>query len=558
MSKPVIAIGLDAADPTIMEQWMAEGHLPNITAVRDRGAYGRLENLEYYRAETPWTTFLTGVSPTKTGYWSPIKFHPDRYEAELVEAYDHKEYRPFYGLDPRFRVAVFDMPHVNVVDGINGIQVTAWGAHSPQGPSESSPPELFDELVAKHGPHPGLHNDHASCYDRDEIRRLQGILETGIERRAKICADLLQREPWDLFMTIFGEAHAAGHFMWHLSQPDHPLYEEYRHEGDRMLAVFQAIDRAIGEILAAAPTDAQVIIFSAHGMGTNVMDVPSGTFLPEFLYRWSFPGKYGLCYSDPDGPLAPPLTKCKKNSWTWEVWSRKHDNSPVRRFLRRNLPYRAYKPIEPILNGGPAVVDLISPQRLNEQGNPMAFQPSEWYRPSWKNMKAFALPSFSEGYVRVNVKGREAHGIVDPADYDAVCTELIEKLHKLVDARTGKPMVDQVLRMRQDPLDPDPKLPDADLAVIWTEDYAVDTVQSPDIGRIGPVPHFRSGSHRSHGFFIGALAGLAPGSELSTRSSLDLTPTFLQLMGATIPDYFEGRSILETAADEAIAQPATV
>lgn len=57
MKKPVIAIGLDAADPSLLETWMSQGHLKNLRRLRAQGAYTRLNNLDYYRAETPLTTF---------------------------------------------------------------------------------------------------------------------------------------------------------------------------------------------------------------------------------------------------------------------------------------------------------------------------------------------------------------------------------------------------------------------------------------------------------------------------------------------------------------------
>ena len=539
MSKPV-----DAAEPWLIEKWMSEGHLANLRRLREKGTYTRLKNLDYYRAETPWTTFLTGCTPQKTGYWAPIKFRPDRYEAELIEAYDFDEFPPFYALDTEHRVAIFDMPHARLADNVNGCQVLAWGAHSPQGPSESQPSSLFPELVQKHGAHPGLRNDHASCISMAEMERLENILETGIQRRSAICQDLLQREPWNLFLTVFGETHAAGHFLWHLSQPNHPLYQVIGQKSDdKMLNVFKSVDKAVGEILSKAPEDAYLLVFSAHGMDTNVMDVPSMTFLAEFLYRFSFPGKTGLADGKIGSPLGAPITSMKKDSWLWHVWSTKTDNNPIRRFLRREAPWRVFKRIEPFLGSSPEP-DLVSPFQLFDESYGLAFQAATWYAPCWPKMKAFALPSFSEGYVRINLAGRETHGIVSPSDYEATCNEISDKLRKLKDARTGIPMVKDIIRTRTGPDDNDPKLPDADLVVIWQEDCATDTVESPDIGRIGPVPHFRSGSHRSQGFFIAQGPGIEPGSTLPTARALDLTPTILNLMDAPIPDYFEGTSML--------------
>lgn len=64
--RKVIAIGLDAADPDLVENWIAQGYLSNLNQLKSQGVSGRLTNVEYYRAETPWTTFLTGCFPEKT------------------------------------------------------------------------------------------------------------------------------------------------------------------------------------------------------------------------------------------------------------------------------------------------------------------------------------------------------------------------------------------------------------------------------------------------------------------------------------------------------------
>ncbi len=547
MTASVIAIGLDSTDPQLLECWMKEGHLPNLRRLRKQGSYGRVQNIEHYRAETPWTSFLTGCSPEKTGYWSPIKFCSETYDAKLIEAYDFSEYPPFYALDSRKKIAVLDMPHARLSDDVNGVQVLAWGAHSPQGPSESIPANLFQELVDEHGAHPGLRNDHASCFDLDALKQLEEKLLAGIARRTAIALDLLARDEWDLFLTVFGETHSAGHFMWHLSQPNHPLYDALgKHAKDSLLIIFQAIDRAVAQIVNAAGVGAQVMVFSVHGMDTNVMDLPSMFFLPEFMYRWNFPGRFGLAKGKTNHFFGNPILNCKKGSWLWEVWSSRNDPNFLRRFVRRQLPYRVSKILSRLWGEDPNG-DLVSPFTLRAEGYPLFFQAASWYRPSWKQMKAFALPSFSEGYIRINLKGRDAEGIVEPEDYEQVCDEVEASLRILKDARTGTPMVKKIIRTRRSAEDCDPKRPDADLVVIWQESCVADAVESFEIGRIGPVPHFRTGSHRAEGFFIGNGRGFAPGSVMPTIQALDLPPTLLSFLNAPIPDYFEGACILEEA-----------
>lgn len=85
-------------------------------------------------------------------------------------------------------------------------------------------------------------------------------------------------------------------------------------------------------------------------------------------------------------------------------------------------------------------------------------------------------------------KGRDRQGIVKPQEYDAVCQEIIDILYRLRDGRSGELLVKKVIRTRKSPLDADPKLPDPDLVVIW-QTIATDLIDSPDIGRIGPITY---------------------------------------------------------------------
>ncbi len=227
MSAKVIAIGMDAGDPVLLERWMDAGLLPGLASVRGEGAWGRLAGGDRYRAEAVWTTLLTGCDPERTGYWTSLIFEPEAYRVNDRGAYDYAEHPPFYALGDERRVAAVDVPQARLSPDVNGVQVLAWGAHSPQVPSCSSPPELFGELVARHGRHPALNKDHATFWNPIAVARLRRALRIGIRRRVAICTELLAREPWDLFVTAFGEGHSAGHHLWHLSDATgHPLRRE--------------------------------------------------------------------------------------------------------------------------------------------------------------------------------------------------------------------------------------------------------------------------------------------------------------------------------------------
>jgi predicted AlkP superfamily phosphohydrolase/phosphomutase len=164
-----------------------------------------------------------------------------------------------------------------------------------------------------------------------------------------------------------------------------------------------------------------------------------------------------------------------------------------------------------------------------------------WYKSAWPRMKAFALPSFFDGLIRINVKGREPHGIVEHADYERVCQKLIEELHRLTNARTGGPLVNKIWRTRRSPNDPH-CLPDADLVVTFTEAPA-DVVDSPAVGRMGPFPFVRVGGHRNTGFLLARGPSIPVGKTMSDAELVDLPPTILQLMDVPVPDTFDGKPI---------------
>ena len=552
MKRSVIAIGLDAADPDLLEKWMSEGHLKNISQLRQQGTYGRLFNTVNYcdnpqessGTERTWVTFLTGCKPNKTGYWGSIKFDSETYKishGDLEGSYESEEYPPFYAMGDDYRVAIMDIPCTALNDRVNGVQILGWGGHFPHTLSHSQPANALPDIVEKYGKNPVLHKDYGYWWDRSYFERIRRDLKTSISTRSAICCELMQQEEWDLFFTVFGETHSASHDFWHLSQSDHPLYPHLSRsdEGDSMLEAFEDVDRAIGDIIAAAPEGAYIMLFAVHGMGNNGNDMFSMTFLPEMLYRYNFPGKAAIAPSKPGAALPPLITKTRRNTWAGEVWQRKFDANPIKRLLRPWLPGRFLKTGNKL--------DLISPYELTEQSAPLNWMPAMWFTPLWPHMKAFALPAFADGGIRINVKGREQHGVVDPSEYEAVCDELTQLVYELTDARTGESIVKTVVRTRQSATETGASLPDADLIVIWREE-PTEVVDSPSFGRVGPIPYYRTGGHRPNGFVIAKGPGIAADSSLPIGQAADLGPTILSLLEAPIPERFDGKPLLNVSA----------
>ena len=147
-------------------------------------------------------------------------------------------------------------------------------------------------------------------------------------------------------------------------------------------------------------------------------------------------------------------------------------------------------------------------------------------------MKAFALPTYSEGLIRLNVQGRERYGVVAPQDYRETCDPICEYLGQVTDARSGKPMDRDIIRTRESPDQATGNPPPADLIVLWQEEMPTDMVHSPTAGVIGPMPYFRSGGHCPRGFVLRCGPDVSEGATLAPIHAKELTSLFIQLLEA--------------------------
>jgi predicted AlkP superfamily phosphohydrolase/phosphomutase len=174
----------------------------------------------------------------------------------------------------------------------------------------------------------------------------------------------------------------------------------------------------------------------------------------------------------------------------------------------------------------------------------LQWQPAAWYRPWWPRMKAFALPSYGDGCIRINLKGREAQGVVAAEDYAGVCRELGEWLQRLRDPRSGRELVRDVVFPKDAKAGiAAERQPDAGLVVLW-QDLANDMIEEKNLGRLGPLPFWKSGSHQPSGFVIGRGPGIR--QQAGGRAQVtDLAPTVLQLLDCALPPHLSGKPLFD-------------
>jgi predicted AlkP superfamily phosphohydrolase/phosphomutase len=143
--------------------------------------------------------------------------------------------------------------------------------------------------------------------------------------------------------------------------------------------------------------------------------------------------------------------------------------------------------------------------------------------------RAFCLPTDLQGYIRINLRGREPQGVVTEGEYESLCCELESELLALRDYTHKTLVVDQVLRLRElYPSDHASPLPD--LSIIWNSDHVVTGVDSARLGvaRRNPDLTAGGGNHRGPGFMLMYGRDIAPGR--LAGHVFDIAPTISRLL----------------------------
>ena len=164
----------------------------------------------------------------------------------------------------------------------------------------------------------------------------------------------------------------------------------------------------------------------------------------------------------------------------------------------------------------------------------------------WSKTKAWGDGGY---YSRVflNVRGREPQGIVDPADYDKLRSELIPKLEAIPD-ENGKPIGTKVFRPEElyksrKGVAPDLLVYFGNLAwrsagtVGWNSLHIFENDTGPD-----------DANHGQHGIFIARSSVSKQGENLEGLQIQDIAPTILQILKVPIPADMEGTVIAQAVS----------
>jgi len=89
-SPKVVILGFDGADSRLVEQWMDEGRLPNLSRLRSEGHYSPLAPTNPPQTPVSWSSFATGCNPGRTEIFDFLKRDPKDYLPDFAMVSESK------------------------------------------------------------------------------------------------------------------------------------------------------------------------------------------------------------------------------------------------------------------------------------------------------------------------------------------------------------------------------------------------------------------------------------------------------------------------------------
>ncbi|NOT28889.1 MAG: hypothetical protein HOP15_00410 [Planctomycetes bacterium] len=337
----LLLVGWDGATFRMLDPLVAAGRMPNTAKLLARGVHARLESTVVPISSSAWISAVTGKTPGKTGVYDFFDRLPDSYAVAIISARTNQATPLWRTLARNGRKSlVFGVPITYPPEPIPGVMVA--GMLAPPDSLYTWPPELAAELRAR-----GFVPDVGTW--SVEQRFTPALVAEQLELKRQILLErLARRDEWDLAMIVFKCLDVLSHRSYDNSL-DGPVAELY-----------VALDGVLGELVAAAGPDANVMLVSDHGFQA---------YQKSFhLQPWLFAA--GFATPNPAASSAPlrggPLSAVRVDQHERQI----------------------------------AAVDLAKTRALavNCEGN--------------------------FGGIRLNVAGREPQGIVAPGDVEAVLAEL--------------------------------------------------------------------------------------------------------------------------------------
>ncbi|HEX7295016.1 MAG TPA: alkaline phosphatase family protein, partial [Pyrinomonadaceae bacterium] len=351
----VLAIGVDAAESTLVRQMIEQGELPALRSLLADGKWSEVRSPALIGSGAVWPTFLTGEEPTHHGIYSEWKWLP---ETMSLRRYNGDHLSPFWRpLAQRgFAIGILDVPFAPPVGITRGFEVCEWWAHDCTAAGLRAGPIDILPIIQQSPPHPLSSNRFftATPDRKNDLEALAAACCEGVRVRGSLASRLISETRPQLSLIVFPEVHHAGHQLWHSIAGEHTFYDGLNRNGSSieplLKDVHRAIDEQIGELIKSSNAET-VMVFALHGMRAALG-------FPAFL-----------------GPLLCERGFSRLATWNSQSWTSRTTSAFAA--VKRNAP----APVKQLY------YSIAPPTTTYKFARPTMLPPYDW-----QNTRAFSLP----------------------------------------------------------------------------------------------------------------------------------------------------------------------
>ena len=404
----ILIIGLDGGTFDVVRPWAEAGYLPNLKRLMDEGVSRDLASTFPPVTSPAWPSFMTGMNSGKHGVFDFIRPRGTSYE--MVNATSIQQPTLWDRLAAAGRhVGVINVPVTYPAKQLPGGWMIT-GLLSPKTGTISAPDDLIKRYEPELGPYriaPDM--QYARGLEEEYATELIDVVET----RGRYGEALLNNEPWDVAMLVFGSTDIGSHALWRFMDESHPQHDPDAPEQvkNALRRVYEAVDAEIGRLLDAVPADTTVIVMSDHGFGPLHYTVNLNLLLMDA----------GLMHLK-----NAPITRLK--AWL---------------FRRGITPKTIYRMLEKVN------LHHLAARVSKERRNAVVSQFLSYNDVDWARTKAFSMGHV--GQIYINNKDVHPQGSVEPGhEVWEVQQAVLDALNTLRHPITGEKIVDRVVLREQE------------------------------------------------------------------------------------------------------------
>lgn len=489
MSGRAVVIGLDGAAWHLLDPLLEAGAMPNLAALRARGASGILRSTVPPVTPPAWTSAFTGVNPGRHGIYGFHRGHAQSDKQELMHSGRVRATTVWEVANAQdARVGVFNVPLTfppQELDGwmVSGMMTPGLGQHLT---GFVWPPQLEPELLSWI---PNYVVEMSSNWEQDwrDASLCRRALES-IEQRHAALEKLLEAEQCEVIFSVLEAPDRLQHMYYRYMDPKDELYDSP--EGQRfrpeITRCFEAMDKTVGLLAGYAADEGGVIVCSDHGFTAWEVSVHTNALLAE----------WGLLRLKP---------------------------------AARAMQSRLAQGVVPLAR-------RVLPTKVRRQAKRQTFAAIDWSK-----TKAFASPDYLQG-IFVNLQGRERLGIVPESELNTMKSEIARRFETLR-GPDGDLVADRVWRSEEifhgEAADGAPDL------VLAMKDHRFE----PDDELFHKSPFtdhsaLPRGVHHPEGMVVIAGPGARAGHPID-GSIMDVAPTLLYQAGLKVPEGLDGKVLID-------------